>query len=267
MKPHANKVTQQGQALVEFLVAALVLVPLFLLLPMIGKYQDIAHATLMASRYVAFDATVRNDSVNSWKPEAQVAQEVRRRFFGDSKTPIKADDAAGDFTADRNALWVDPVNNPLIEKFDRDVIVTYGNSGGKKHTDGFVGGHDHEAFLGHSRFGLSGRGIYQANVTVSLANLPGGFEFFEPFDAINLKISRNTAVLLDPWAARNPSAVQSKLDNALINPAVALAPMDPVLDIAVRALDGNLLGLSSIRGPKLGKVDFWTDVVQPDRLR
>lgn len=267
MKVTNGRRSQGGQALSEFLVASLVLVPLFLLLPMIGKYQDISHATLMASRYVAFDAMVRNDSVNSWKPEAQVAQEVRRRFFGDSKTPIKTDDTGGDFTADRNMLWVGPSGKPLIEKFDRDVLVTFGPDKGTAHVNGFTSAHDHQAFQGRSRFDLPARGIYNANVTVSLANLPSGLKFIEPFDTLNLTVSRTTAVLLDPWAGRSPSAVQGKLDNILINPAVGLAPMDPVLDLAVQALDGRLLTLGDIRGPKLGKLQFWADVVQPDRLR
>jgi hypothetical protein len=59
----------RGQALTEFLLVSLALIPLFLLLPMIGKYQDINHATQMASRYAAFDAILRNDSQNSWKPK------------------------------------------------------------------------------------------------------------------------------------------------------------------------------------------------------
>ena len=53
-RSQAGPFSQQGQALTEFLVASLVVVPLFLLIPMIGKYQDMAHNTLMASRYVAF---------------------------------------------------------------------------------------------------------------------------------------------------------------------------------------------------------------------
>ena len=62
-----------GQALTEFLVVSLVLIPLFLLIPMIGKYQDISHATQLASRYAAFDAVLRNDSENAWKTPALLA--------------------------------------------------------------------------------------------------------------------------------------------------------------------------------------------------
>ncbi len=78
-KPLAH--AQGGQALTEFLVVALVIVPLFLLIPLIAKYQDISNSTQLASRYVAFEATQFNDKVNAFKSETVLADEVRRRFY------------------------------------------------------------------------------------------------------------------------------------------------------------------------------------------
>ena len=80
---------QTGQALIEFLVVALALLPLFLLIPVIAKYQSIAQATQMASRYAAFDGLVRNEVQNSSKPLDQLQDEVRRRIFSNSDAPIK----------------------------------------------------------------------------------------------------------------------------------------------------------------------------------
>jgi hypothetical protein len=56
--------TQHGQALVEFLVASMAIVPLFFLIPVIIKYQGINNSTQLASRYVAFDAMHRNDTIS-----------------------------------------------------------------------------------------------------------------------------------------------------------------------------------------------------------
>lgn len=81
-----------GQALTEFIVLALALIPLFLLIPIIAKYQDIAYATQIASRYVAFDVMTRADGNSSSKPQKKLEDEVRRRFFGNSDAPIKTDD-------------------------------------------------------------------------------------------------------------------------------------------------------------------------------
>jgi hypothetical protein len=52
---------ESGHALMEFLVVSVALLPLFLLIPVIAKYQSIAYATQIASRYAAFDGLVRND--------------------------------------------------------------------------------------------------------------------------------------------------------------------------------------------------------------
>lgn len=259
--------SQQGQALTEFLVASLVVVPLFLLIPMIGKYQDMAHNTLMDSRYVAFDAITRNDRVNSWKPEAQLTQEVQRRFFSNSRAPIKTGDAAGNFRSHRNRMWTDPFGNPLLRNFDQDVRVSYGFSGGATHNAGFSGSHDGDPFLLMNRFDLSRRGIYTANVAVTVANLPAGLRLITPFDDINLVITRSTTVLLDPWAGRNPQEVQNRLRDFIVNPGSLLANIRPMTDLVVDGLDGRILGLGDIRGPRLGDVQFWRDVVPSDRLR
>ncbi len=52
---------QRGQAMTEMLVAsAFVLVPLFLIVPLVGKYIDMKQAAVSASRYVAWEGTVSN---------------------------------------------------------------------------------------------------------------------------------------------------------------------------------------------------------------
>lgn len=263
----AGPSSQQGQALTEFLVASLAVVPLFLLIPMIGKYQDMAHNTLMASRYVAFDAITRNNRVNSWKPEAQLAQEVQRRFFSNSRAPIKTGDAAGNFRSHRNGMWTDAFGNPLLRNFDQDVRVSYGFGNGANHNAGFSGSRDGDPFLLMGRFDLSRRGIYTANVAVTVANLPAGLRLIEPFDNINLVISRSTTVLLDPWSGQGPQDVQNRLRDVVVNPGSLLANIRPMTDLVVDGLDGRLLLLGNIRGPRLGDVQFWRDVVPADRLR
>lgn len=258
---------QAGQALTEFLVASIALVPLFLLLPMIGKYQDLSHATMMASRYVAFEATQRNDAVNSWKPEAQLAQEVRRRFFSNSDAPIKTGDAAGNFTAHRNGHWVDMRGNPLLPDIDNAVNVSFGSARAANHAGAFSGSSGGLPFALASRFGLRARDIYTANVTVRVANLPAGLRFIQPFDTLNLEFTRSTSLLLDTWAERGPNQVQDRLGDSFINPMRTLSSSRGMVDLAVQALDGNLIGLGSIRGPRLGELQYWQDTVPEDRLR
>lgn len=217
----------------------------------------------MASRYVAFDAFVRNDSVGTWKSESQLADEVRRRFFSNADAPVKTDDVAGDFLANHNLFWRDPNGDVLIKNFNTDVTVSYG-SGGANHDAGFTAASDGMPFVLREPLQLQARGIYTANVSVTLANMPAGLKFFEPFDNINLSITRGTSVAIDPWTARNPEQIEEKIASSpTIFPVGSLAAVSPIVDASVTLID--LPG--GLSGPKLGKLDFWRDVVPEDRLK
>lgn len=266
----------QGQALTEFIVLALALVPLFLLIPVIAKYQDIAHAVQMASRYVAFDATTRNGTASTWKPPGQLAQEVRRRFFSNSDAPIKTNDAAGDFKPHQNLFWRNQNGGPLIKNFERDVQVSFGSDAAGDHDAGFTSASDGKPFKGASgmseALGLSARGIYRANVTVVLANfsdLAGGHaKTFEQFKNLHLTMSRQTSLLVDPWGAKSPQQVEDTIDNIEIFPGKTLKPVAPLVDVAVAIVESpSCFKGPCSRAPKLGKLEFWRDVVPADRLK
>ncbi len=192
---------QRGQSSVEFVALSFVLVPLMLIVPLVGKYMDIAQTTAVASRYVAFEGTTRNtSSVDSWKSDAELAQEVRRRFFSNSDAPIKTNDAAGDFNAHRNTLWFDHRNDPLLPEFDKNIKVStskesYGQPAGA---------------IFASNFGLSQANLYTGHVDVGIADVAG----LEPFDTIGLSVNRHTALLTDPWSASGSNAVHSKVKNS-----------------------------------------------------
>jgi hypothetical protein len=254
--------SQRGQALTEFLALAIALVPLFLLVPMIAKYQDIAHHTQMASRYAAFDAMTRNDSIGTWKPEAQLADEVRRRFFSHPDAPIKTNDTAGDFKAHQNPFWRNPDDTAMVADFSRDVVVTYGPGNGASHNDGFTASSDGASFPLAGEFSLQSRGIYTANVSVAIANVPAALSAYRPFDALNLRMQRSTSILYDAWSAKGPEQAEHRFGgNPKIFPAGALGSMSDEIGLAVTAMD------PLIASPKLGRLDFWRDVVPGDRLK
>jgi len=255
---------QDGQALTEFIVVALVLIPLFLLLPMIGKYQDIAHSVQLASRYAAFDAMIRNDANGTWKPEAQLAEELRRRFFSDPDAPIRTNDGDGGHEANRNPFWRDPKGATLIADFQRDVKLSFGPGDSPSHDDAFTAADDDWPFPTHRLLALRSRGIYTAKVSVALANLPSGVKSYEPFDRIDLALVRSTSVVIDPWAADGPIQAEQRFgDSPLLFPAVALRGANSLVAAAVGVID--LPG--GLKVPKLGTLEFWRDVVPADRLR
>jgi hypothetical protein len=107
-----------GQAMVELaIIGALFLVPLFLLIPLLGKQIDIKHSAIQAARYEAWEYTAWY-SANSERPDGfhspssqpvkgmgTAQREARRRFFSDPRLPITAADSGGWNTADQNVLW------------------------------------------------------------------------------------------------------------------------------------------------------------------
>lgn len=253
---------QRGQALTEFLVVAFALVPLFLLMPVLAKVQDMAHSTQMAARYAAFEAMARHPGAGGFKPEAQLTDELRRRFFSNTEAPIKTGDGADEVEAQRHAFWRRPDGSPLIRSFT-DVRLGFGSAQAAHHAQGLAKASDGDAFLLHERLKLSASGIYTAKVSVTLADLPAGLKAYEPFDRIGLVMSRSTSVAIDAWSGRGPGEVQNQLKDTAIFPGRALRStrgvLKPVMQLA--EMPGG------IEPPRLGEPDFWQDVVPPDRLQ
>lgn len=257
--------SQRGQALTEFLAVALALVPLFLLIPVIAKYQDISHATQAASRYAAFEAMASNDSTTGWKAPDQLAGEVRRRFFSNLDAPIKTNDVAGNFKAHQNLFWRRPDDRTLIEDMERDVQLRFGPSGATHQQGGFTSARDGALFTPVApMLGLHASGIHTAHVSVTLATMPAGLKFYQPLDTLQLSMTRGTGVLLNPWTANAPADVESRIaSSSAVFPAPLLRPVGAVVDPFVRVID--LPG--GERGPMLGRLEFWRDVVPEDRLK
>jgi hypothetical protein len=130
-----------GQAMTETLVtASTVLVPLLLLIPLMGKYIDIKHATIQAARYEAWEYTAwygnNNIRTGPWssgersagfttvdgsslsqpvKSTADTQQESRQRFFSSTQSPISSMDVSGWDETYANNLWKDHRQTRLWE--------------------------------------------------------------------------------------------------------------------------------------------------------
>jgi hypothetical protein len=234
---------QRGQSTVEFVVLALVLTPLFIAVPLVGKYIDLMNATESASRYVAFEAMARN-SASTWKTDAELAAEVRRRFFSNSDAPIKTADVAGDFAAHRNPVWTDHTGRPFLDRFEEDVGVR---------TQVDSRNAIAAAYTIAGSLGLSERNWYTASVTVRAAAIPE----FAPFDVAGLSITRRTVLLGDAWTARSAANVRSRIEGSPYT-----YPPDALRDAF------NLIGTipPTIYDPRMRMGDHDWDVVPCDRM-
>ena len=247
-RPPARRM--RGQSTVEFLVLALVLLPLFLIVPLLGKQLDIAQAAASASRYVAFEGTVRHgSSLQSWKSDAQLADEVRRRFFSASTAPVKTDDVAGNFAAHRNPLWTDHRGDALLPSFAANVGAASRRTELTQPTGAVFA----------SGMGLDTNNLHTGAVRIALADVAG----LAPFDALGLSIERHTTVLVDPWSASGPAAVRDALRGERWN-LTSPFPFG-ALEAVAAPLKLIPLVLESTRLPDIGRVD--ADIVPGDRIR
>ncbi|MEJ2611119.1 MAG: hypothetical protein P8179_13810 [Candidatus Thiodiazotropha sp.] len=70
----------RGNATVETILIAMVMVPVLSGVPLLGKLSDMGNATAQSSRYLAWEHTI---SGRDGKSEEDLRKEVRNRFFVD----------------------------------------------------------------------------------------------------------------------------------------------------------------------------------------
>jgi len=114
-------IAQRGQAMTEFVIAAAtILVPLFLIFPILGKYADMNVTAPQAARYVVWERTVWHNSSDYQsngldtsenypdKAPATIAYEAKQRFM--QEPLVKLTDTG--YT--QNPFWVDNNQNDLV---------------------------------------------------------------------------------------------------------------------------------------------------------
>lgn len=230
-----------GQALVEVLVGALALVPLVLLVAWLGKVQSIRQAGIAASRTLAFECTVRPDACAESAAHPELVDELRRRAFSRIDVPVLTLDRVADSpsSAERNPLWVDRANRPLIERF--------GDIGARIDLERFDAGRSLASaragsitadplgllseLAGPGRFGLGiDRGLVNARVQVGVSARAVDDRFRTQLDTIPLRVKANTAVLTDAWNASGPYGGDGGSVEHRVRAGSRLGPYEATLD-------------------------------------
>ena len=240
---------QTGQALTETLVAFVVLVPILMLIPYLGKYLDVKHKAGDGARYAIWERTLFSDGDASWdsgentKSDERIAAEVRARFTGDPRSPI----VGGGGAVGRNLLWEDHRGGNLVplENFSVTVSETrepfpYGLGGrsllGKPSSlslveslsrDGLpvINGLDGLSDVLGGAFdftlGLNARGFAVSRVELPVVDLPQFDRIGATLDinvAVNLRtLSATSAVLTDAWIPGSEGNYRDRLDGLVID--------------------------------------------------
>lgn len=199
IRPFAGMARQRGQSLMEVAVLCAVLVPLFLLVPILGKYIHIRQTTHQAARAAAWQATVSPDY--AIPNTAEMRNLTIDRHFATSDAPIRSRASTGNANQRLgNPLLNTFSNQPLMERGDIRVNA-YKNDGVPGMLDNIAG------LIGKipGDFPPNEKGLVTSNLTVDIQDIRlangSAAAFLEPFDTLGLRMQASNTLLADPWNA------------------------------------------------------------------
>ncbi len=241
--------SSKGQALTEFVIGAvLFLIPLFLIIPLLGKYTDIKASTIQAARYNAWERTVwygqSASSTGDWegndKNEASIKTEMAGKFL-------------------TSELWYDRAGVAMLAGSSNSI--TNEDTPGTANT---ILGFAVSVANAIGPFNLEMKGLYAGTATVSIANTTsvisevlGSGAGADPA-RLNLSITDKNVILANGWGANGAAHVKKQVQG--LTPTSVLS--NPVLD-AVRWI---LVPFTPELVPtvlELGKIEV--DQIPPDR--
>jgi hypothetical protein len=250
---------ERGQAMVEFVVGTILLVPLFIGIVLIARYLDIKATTVQASRYAAFERATNLGRSS----DIELERKMRERLFTVSDAPVRSSDGLGngDSWRNENPNWMDHsarATRLIARPADVTLRTSEASAPGAAGTgaEAVANAIDSIGRVTGSRFDVNRRAFYTATVSVKLANLTA---LPAPLDNLNLTLTDRTTLLGDTWHAAGPAAVAQRT-GALV-PARLFTPFSDLL----RPVRGAL----SIFEPAfedlcLGQID--PEIVPLDRL-
>jgi hypothetical protein len=236
---------QAGQALVETLVASIVLLPLLLLAMYLGKLQTIQQSTLAASRSLAFECQISFDAcakmTGATATSTELGDELRRRHFMSTSVGVNSNEYASDSasTNERQSLWKDHRGNSLLGSYadigfrvDPDVFNAgsgiVGSSGSKiaNNAMDLVSN-----IAGPARFGLDWQGgLIDAKVQAQLSKSNPASALVANLDPIPLTMRSHTAILTNAWNASSPDGSEASSTQTRVDQGKKLLLIETVID-------------------------------------
>lgn len=239
-----------GQAMVEFVIAAtLFLIPVFLIIPLLGKYADMKSAVIQAARYNAWERTVwyggSSSSSGDWegndKSESQIKTEMVTRFL----------------TSD---LWYD--RNKQAMAAGNSNSITNGDTPG---TANSILGFAVAVADALGPFTLEMKGLYSGTATMTTAAITPigvvlGDAGNQDWSSLNLTITDKNVILANGWGANGADHVKKQVQGLTPTSILSNSVVDALrwAFIAVGLWELSPLTL------ELGKIVV--DEVPPDRL-
>lgn len=295
---------QKGQAMTEFTVAAaFVVVPLFIIVPVVGKYIDMKQTAVEAARYAAWEYTANygrsGDQPLGFKSYSaaempvkslrQVEHETERRFYSNTSIPIDSNaDQSGYQVAAGNPFWRYHNGLPMYQPAQsgtvalsgpRDTPDTLGIARGFVRAFGGITGFIARLLdkigvpAGFDAINTRGKFTASGSLPVQPAPLYAGFQasnqkplFLQP---LNLEMTAKAAVVGESWSAGGKAHTVYQAGGLI--PTVlldqALNGLVPIQSIASTILISPELGPDSLRFGYPTRDPQVMDEVPPEKLK
>lgn len=256
----------------EFVLGAvLFLIPVFLIVPMLGKYLDVKSSTVQAARYVAWERTVWYGGASAsvaWpsreKTDGEIQNEVRRRIFSENSA-LSRDDKTGTAWAGAGAkaLWKNHNGTSMLQNYG-DVVTAVAND----QPDSIVNDVLTLAVTVADALGpftLETKGLFSGQVSTSVYTpaINMSLSGTDSLAARVLTVTDKNVILSNTWSANGKAHVREQTIGLAPLGIFQKHPMDYIMTVlqivmtpfAPEFVPGWL---------ELGKVA--DDVVPPDRL-
>lgn len=258
----------QGQALVELVVAAAVLVPLFLLIPIVAKFGHIRQMAQQAARNAAWEASVAGSHALPTRQDAE--RRALQRTFAAADAPIRSDVG--------NAAARGAFDDQMLNTFSGRKLLERDNLHVASLTQANSPGHVDEALVpielataATGGFKLNKQGYVTASIRLDVRDLKTAdgapARYLAPFDNLGVVLERRQSLLVDAWNASGPRARgdgHSVVETVRpLVPTTKLAGLDKLLTLFKPPLD-KLPVVGALGGLKLGTIE--PDVVPADKL-
>lgn len=257
----ASRRAMRGQALTELAVMAALLVPLFLLIPIVAKYGHARQMAQQAARNAVWEATASKDYVLKTRSQSQ-AKAIERNFAAaDAKI---SSNIGGRATGEFGDQMLNTFSGrKLLERSDLK-ITRYDEASAPGIVTSTIAKFP-SVFPGE--FPPNKNGYATAEVELELRDLKTGdggrADYLAPMDKLGLVMKHRQTLLADAWNAAGPTdgrrSVASQVKS--LAPMSNLKPLSDMLDF-IGAAPLPILG-------QVDKLDIGTiepDIVPSDKL-
>jgi len=263
----------RGQAMTEFVMGAVLFaLPVFLLIPIIGKYLDMRATAVQAARYVAWERTVYYGGTSAsvtWpaadKSNLAIQNEIRQRLFAGGTSIADGDKGAGGWTsAGGRANWANRDGTPMLATYN-----SVGQTVLNEDTPNIAS--DLLSLIitvtdAIGSFTLETKGLYTGSVSLGVTTEPVNFSLtWDPtlnFNPGTLVFRESNTLLANGWNANGADHVKSQTQGLTPTSVFATEPVKTIFDVIKGAMAAA--STQELWFLELGKIE--PDVVPPDRL-